>query len=75
MAKRADAYGLFYEVVAQIPRGRVATYGQVARILAVPANSISPWLGRAKDRLKILLQNHQTTNRTVRKESNRASKG
>ena len=39
-----------------------ATYGQVSRILAVPANSISPWLGRAKDRLKKLLKNHQTAN-------------
>jgi RNA polymerase sigma factor (sigma-70 family) len=27
-------------------------YGDVARLLAVPENSISPWLSRAKDRLR-----------------------
>jgi RNA polymerase sigma-70 factor (ECF subfamily) len=31
------------------------SYEQAARFLAVPLNSISPWLGRAKDRLKSLL--------------------
>ena len=30
-AAKADAYLRIYEVVRQIPRGRVATYGQVAR--------------------------------------------
>ena len=32
-----------------------ASYEEAARLLAAPLNSISPWLGRAKDRLKILL--------------------
>jgi RNA polymerase sigma-70 factor (ECF subfamily) len=32
-----------------------ATYDEAARLLAAPVNSISPWLGRAKERLKALL--------------------
>ena len=33
MARRSDsAYQKIYEVVRRIPRGRVATYGQVARL-------------------------------------------
>lgn len=32
-----------------------ATYDEAARLLAAPLNSISPWLGRAKERLKALL--------------------
>lgn len=29
-------YGKIYAVVARIPRGRVATYGQVARLAGIP---------------------------------------
>ncbi len=32
-----------------------ASYEEAARFLAVPLNSISPWLGRAKERLRALL--------------------
>lgn len=31
-----SVYGRVYEVVARIPRGRVATYGQIARHLGLP---------------------------------------
>lgn len=33
-----------------------ASYDDAARLLAVPVNSISPWLGRAKERLREILQ-------------------
>jgi RNA polymerase sigma-70 factor (ECF subfamily) len=32
-----------------------ASYEEAARLLGAPLNSISPWLGRAKERLKALL--------------------
>ncbi|UPT74828.1 MAG: MGMT family protein [Elusimicrobiota bacterium] len=32
-------YERFYEVVARIPRGRVATYGQVAALAGLPRHS------------------------------------
>lgn len=32
----SDAYPRIYSVVRQIPRGRVATYGQVARLAGLP---------------------------------------
>ena len=54
---RADAYQRIYRVVRRIPRGRVATYGQVARLAglagharqvgyalhALPDDSDVPW--------------------------------
>ena len=33
-------------------------YREVARLLAVPENSISPWLARARDRLKAALPSY-----------------
>lgn len=38
-----------------------ASYGEAARLLQVPLNSISPWLGRAKERLKSLLDPKRCT--------------
>jgi RNA polymerase sigma-70 factor (ECF subfamily) len=38
-----------------------ASYEEAARLLAAPVNSISPWLGRAKDRLKALLAEKRCT--------------
>lgn len=35
-AVTADAYVMIYAVVRRIPRGRVATYGQVARLAGYP---------------------------------------
>ena len=32
----ASSYPLIYAVVARVPRGRVATYGQVARLAGLP---------------------------------------
>ena len=32
-------FSRFYAVVARIPRGRVATYGQVARLAGLPGNA------------------------------------
>ena len=38
-----------------------ASYEEAARLLSAPVNSISPWLHRAKDRLKILLAENRCT--------------
>ena len=57
MAKGSDSYRRIYAVVSRIPRGRVATYGQVAELArlprqarlvgyamhALPAQSDIPW--------------------------------
>jgi methylated-DNA-protein-cysteine methyltransferase related protein len=43
-------YERFYEAVRAIPRGRVATYGQVARLLGVPRGARAVgWALRALD--------------------------
>jgi methylated-DNA-protein-cysteine methyltransferase-like protein len=34
--RKLSAYGSIYAVVLRIPRGRVATYGQVARLAGLP---------------------------------------
>jgi methylated-DNA-protein-cysteine methyltransferase-like protein len=34
-----DRYGRIYRVVRRIPRGRVATYGQVARLAGLPGQA------------------------------------
>ncbi|MEO6326793.1 MAG: MGMT family protein [Thermoanaerobaculia bacterium] len=34
-----ETYGLIYRVVARIPRGRVATYGQVAALAGMPRHA------------------------------------
>jgi len=36
MASSSDSYRRIYAVVARIPRGRVATYGQVAELAQLP---------------------------------------
>jgi methylated-DNA-protein-cysteine methyltransferase-like protein len=36
---RADTYQRFYRVVRRIPRGRVATYGQVARLAGLAGHA------------------------------------
>ena len=38
MARESDRYSRIYAVVRRIPRGRVATYGQVARIAGLPGH-------------------------------------
>jgi methylated-DNA-protein-cysteine methyltransferase-like protein len=35
----ADSHARIYSVVARIPRGRVATYGQVARLASLPGQA------------------------------------
>jgi len=35
----APSYRRIYEIVARIPRGRVATYGQVARLAGLPGRA------------------------------------
>lgn len=39
MARADSAYRKIYGVVARIPRGRVATYGQVARLAGLPGHA------------------------------------
>ena len=39
MSGAAASYQRIYSVVSRIPRGRVATYGQVARLAGVPGQS------------------------------------
>ena len=39
MAAISSRYQEFYRVVARIPRGRVATYGQVARLAGMPGHA------------------------------------
>ena len=34
--RNSEAYGRVYRVVRRIPRGRVATYGQVAKLAGLP---------------------------------------
>lgn len=34
--QREQLYPLVYEVVREIPKGRVATYGQIAKLLGLP---------------------------------------
>lgn len=36
---RSGAYERIYAVVDQVPRGRVATYGQIARIAGIPGHA------------------------------------
>jgi len=38
-AARSDSYRRIYAVVRRIPRGRVATYGQVARLAGLPRHA------------------------------------
>lgn len=38
-AGRSDSYARIYAVVRRIPRGRVATYGQVAELAGVPGHA------------------------------------
>jgi methylated-DNA-protein-cysteine methyltransferase related protein len=35
----SPSYGRIYKIVARIPRGRVATYGQVARLAGLPGRA------------------------------------
>jgi methylated-DNA-protein-cysteine methyltransferase-like protein len=39
MAERGSAYARIYAVVRHIPRGRVATYGQVAELADLPGHA------------------------------------
>ena len=39
MAGPGDSYECIYAVVSRIPRGRVATYGQVARLAGLPGQA------------------------------------
>ena len=39
MAGSGDSYKPIYAVVSRIPRGRVATYGQVARLAGLPGQA------------------------------------
>ena len=39
MAGSGDSYKRIYAVVSRIPRGRVATYGQVARLAGLPGQA------------------------------------
>lgn len=39
MPKSPSAYALVYAVVRRIPRGRVATYGQVAALAGLPGHA------------------------------------
>jgi methylated-DNA-protein-cysteine methyltransferase-like protein len=39
MARAASGYDRIYEIVRRIPRGRVATYGQVARLAGLPGHA------------------------------------
>jgi methylated-DNA-protein-cysteine methyltransferase-like protein len=39
MPSRSDSYQRIYAVVSRIPRGRVATYGQVATIAGLPRHA------------------------------------
>ena len=42
--RRSGTFSKIYEVVARIPRGRVATYGQVARMAGMPgAARLAGW--------------------------------
>ena len=46
----SDSYARIWQAVRQIPRGRVATYGQVAAILGVPRGARAVgWALRALD--------------------------
>ncbi|HTT08435.1 MAG TPA: MGMT family protein [Gammaproteobacteria bacterium] len=36
---RSDLYARFYKVVRRVPAGRVATYGQIARLAGLPRYS------------------------------------
>jgi methylated-DNA-protein-cysteine methyltransferase-like protein len=39
MPSRSDSYQRIYAVVSRIPRGRVATYGQVATVAGLPRHA------------------------------------
>ena len=53
--KSADRYRRIYSVVARIPRGRVATYGQVARLAGLPRETPRGQALRACTRISPLL--------------------
>lgn len=38
-AQRSSTWERFYRVIRRIPRGRVATYGQVARLAGLPGHA------------------------------------
>lgn len=37
--EQAQLYALVYEVVSEIPSGKVATYGQIARLIGLPRHA------------------------------------
>ena len=39
MPSKSDSYRRIYAVVSRIPKGRVATYGQVARLAGLPRHA------------------------------------
>jgi len=39
MSRRKDSYRIIYEVVRKIPSGKVATYGQIARLAGLPGQA------------------------------------
>jgi methylated-DNA-protein-cysteine methyltransferase-like protein len=39
MSRATDTYGRLYAVVRRVPRGRVATYGQVAALAGLPRHA------------------------------------
>ena len=58
-----DFYKRVYEVVAQIPEGKVATYGQIALILGQPRSArIVGWAMRGASE-KLNLPCHRVVNR------------
>jgi methylated-DNA-protein-cysteine methyltransferase-like protein len=48
-----DPYKRFYAIIRNIPRGRVATYGQIARLAGLPGNArqVGYALSTCNDRL------------------------
>ena len=39
MTPAASSYPAIYAVVSRVPRGRVATYGQIARLAGLPSHA------------------------------------
>ena len=68
----SGAFSAFYDIVRQIPPGRIATYGQIARLAGMPASIVS----RAEELLRNLEQvygNNEIVPSKSLKERNRRS--
>ncbi len=64
MAKDKDFFQLVYEIVRQIPEGRVSTYGHIAKALGSPQSSrMVGWAMNGAHKIEPPVPAHRVVNR------------